>query len=490
MRELDAPQSEIDWITKMFSEGLDVLEPETLIENIHMANYPSVAANATNFREYLKTEVSQGHLLRTKVGFGPIPARVVPVAFIPKPGQPGKFRLISDASAPIGRSTNFATITPPHFYMVNPSDVFYRSDRSTWGCIADADAAFRQLPINPLHAGLLAIEFEGYYYWELRAPFGWTLAPFSWCCLTSIIQRYCAAKGHNIVVYVDDFLCLGQSKEAAQASQDFLIQLMPLLGLRDKPSKRTVPSQIVTFIGFIFDFRSLSISISPERVSEILQKVEHVLSSTRVKTSELSSLAGKLIFVSQVVLGARTFMRRLFDSIKLSSPYISLSPALTADLRWWSRFLLRFNGLKVLHWSVIRPEIYCCTDASDLAACGISPGPRAWVHTWSERQSLWHINIRELWAVYRSLLTWGSSWENHDAYFAIDNAAVVSWINSGTARSTQAMSLLRKIFWITASKNIRLSVVWISSGLNAAADAGSRLDFNRLISLTGISPDS
>ncbi|MGZ6230756.1 MAG: hypothetical protein ACXWMO_08320 [Syntrophales bacterium] len=154
----------------MFSEGLDVLEPETLIENIHMANYPSVAANATNFREYLKTEVSQGHLLRTKVGFGPIPARVVPVAFIPKPGQPGKFRLISDASAPIGRSTNFATITPPHFYMVNPSDVFYRSDRSTWGCIADADAAFRQLPINPLHAGLLAIEFEGYYYWELRAP--------------------------------------------------------------------------------------------------------------------------------------------------------------------------------------------------------------------------------------------------------------------------------------------------------------------------------
>jgi hypothetical protein len=122
--------------------------------------------------------------------------------------------------------------------MVTPSDVWERADANTWGAITDVEAAFRNLPLNPYHAGLLAVEFEGYYYWELRAPFGWTMAPFSWCRLSSIIQRYCALHGHNVIVYVDDFLCLGQSEVSANAAQDFLVSLLYLLGLKDKPSKQ------------------------------------------------------------------------------------------------------------------------------------------------------------------------------------------------------------------------------------------------------------
>ena len=475
----------------MFTNGLDVLDPGTVIENIHMCNYPSVSENPEKFREYLNTEVLAGHLLRSKVGDGPQPSRTVPVAFIPKPGQPGKFRLISDASAPLGHSTNYASPLPPHFRMVSPSDIFARSDSSTWGTITDADCAFRQLPLNPLHAGLMAIEFDGFYYWELRAPFGWRLAPFSWCRLTSIIQRYCAWKGHNICVYVDDFFGMGQSESAANYSQDFLIELLLVLGLRDKPSKRLHASQVVPFIGFIFNFADLSISISPERSLEILTLVEKALASPRIKASELASLAGKLIFVSQVVLGARTFTRRLFDVLSpTSNSRITLSPALAADLHWWARFLRTFNGQKVVHWSVHRPVARCCTDASDLAACGVGPSPTAcWVHAWTSLQSNWHINVRELWAVYHSLLTWGARhWANHDVVFAVDNSVAVSWINSGTARSSQAMSLLRKIFWLTASLNIRITAVWIPTGLNYAADAGSRLDFTRLHQLTGILP--
>jgi hypothetical protein len=111
----------------------------------------------------------------------------MPFAFIPKLGQPGKFRLISDASAPEGFSTNSASPMPTKFCMATIPDVMARSDEDTWGIITDAEAAFRNLPNNPFHAGLLAIEFEGFYYWELRAPFGWSLTPFSWCRVSSVI---------------------------------------------------------------------------------------------------------------------------------------------------------------------------------------------------------------------------------------------------------------------------------------------------------------
>ena len=473
----------------MFTNGLDVLNPNTVIENIHLANYPSVSENAAEFREYLALEVTQGHYLRTKVGDGPQPVRTVPVAFIPKPGQPGKFRLISDASAPKFHSTNHASPMAPHFHMVSPADILARSDADTWATITDAESAFRQLPINPLQAGLLAVEFEGFYYWELRTPFGWTLAPFSWCRVTSIIQRYCALKGHNTVVFVDDFFGMAQSEVSANSSQEFLIELMLLLGLRDKPSKRRDASQVVPFVGFIFDFASQSVYISEERMIEILGLIDAITKSSRVKPKELATLVGKLVFVSQVVLGARTFIRRLYDWLKpLSNRAIKLAAPLLADLLWWSRFLRVFNGRKLLNWSNKRPMVHCCTDASDIAACGVGSLPLIWVHTWTRRQTNWHINIKELWAVYHSLLTWGSLWENHDVALAVDNSAAVAWINSGTAHSPHAMSILRKIFWLTSSLNIRLRATWIPSEMNHAADAGSRLEFPRLFSLTGVLP--
>ena len=50
------------------------------------------------------------------------------------------------------------------------------------------------------------------------------------------------------------------------------------------------------------------------------------------------------------------------------------------------------------------------------------------------------------------------------------------------------MAILRKIFWVLATRNICLRAVWIPSEANPAADAGSRLRFDLLQALTGLKP--
>jgi hypothetical protein len=85
--ELNAPQSEIDWFMHMFTYGLDVVNPNTVIENLHFSNYGSTSKNARGLCDYLNLEVKNSHLLRTKVGSGLIPPKVVPLAFIPKPAS-------------------------------------------------------------------------------------------------------------------------------------------------------------------------------------------------------------------------------------------------------------------------------------------------------------------------------------------------------------------------------------------------------------------
>ena len=94
LREINAPQSEIDWFTHMFTFGLDVVAPDTIVPNIHFSNYSSVNEYSVAFQSYLDEEVKNGFMLKTVVGDGSSPARVVPAAFIPKLMQPGKFRLM------------------------------------------------------------------------------------------------------------------------------------------------------------------------------------------------------------------------------------------------------------------------------------------------------------------------------------------------------------------------------------------------------------
>lgn len=144
-----------------------------------MDNYPSAYEHSAALAVYLDEEVANGHMLKTMVGAGPTPQRVCPIGFIPKP-EPGKFRLITDASAPTGHSTNSVNVKAG-FRMVTPSDVFARCAADYWAAKSDVLWAFRNLPLRPDHAGLLAVEHAGYYYWDLRCPFGWTMAPFTWC---------------------------------------------------------------------------------------------------------------------------------------------------------------------------------------------------------------------------------------------------------------------------------------------------------------------
>jgi hypothetical protein len=270
-------------------------------------------------------------------------------------------------------------------------------------------------------------------------------------------------------------------------SQAFLIQLLVCLGLKDKPSKSIPPAWSVPFIGFIVNFLSRSVRISDERATLICAEIKHTLEKKWVSSMSLRSLASKLSFVSQAVLGGCTFSRWIFDACTSQGHKRPLSRATRADLNWWLKYLSTFNGYHGAHWAVFHPRAYLATNTSSLGAAGICSFPHAWVHAWTEKQ-VWHVNIKKLWAVSRSLELWAPQWDNQDIAVASNNAAVVSWINSGSARLLEAMAILRKIFWAVASHHLQLKAVWIPSTANIAANAGSCFQFDCLWAVTALPP--
>lgn len=483
---ITASSEDFIWLTRIFTEGVQVVPRDVTVDPAHLENYPSAKIYQPQLLEYFEKEVANGFMIKVPIS-SPPPVRIHPVALIPKIGQPGQWRLITDASSPAGRSINDICPPPPKFSMVSVNDIFSRVSPNSWGGSVDVAHAFRNVPISLDFIGHLAVRVGDFYYLELRLPFGWSWAPFIWCSLSDFVQRYVSSFGFSLVVYVDDFLCLGRTKKECYDCMVFLLATLSSLGLPVKELKTLWPTQEILFIGFLFNFVAMTVSVHAERRTQILDSIAVCLSKKVVSRKKFECLVGRLTFVSQVVRGARTFARRLFDALATSpnSHSISISVQVRLDLFWWSKFFTVWNGGGKIHPSSSRPIFPFASDASNIAAGGVSL-TAAYCHIWTPAQRNWHINIKELWSAYLGLLSWTPSIAGTNVSIAVDNQVVVSWINSGTARSPQAMKILRKIFWLLAKHDAAVHATWVSSAENLVADAVSRLDFKRLFVETGI----
>jgi hypothetical protein len=457
------------------------------VEFAALDNYPSALFLQPQLEAYLQEDVALGHLAKVHVSQVASPLRVHPIALVPKPGQPGKFRLITDISSPSGSSINDLVPPPPPFKMVSVRNLFNRIRRLMWGGKVDVAHAFRNIPLARLFAGHLAFRVGDYYYFELRLPFGFTWSPFVWNSFSDFIQRYCAAQGVNCVVYCDDFLVLAENKKDCLRDMSFLLEILRLLGVPVKPSKIIWPTQKIEFLGLVLDFVNMTVSASPERVASIVLLLEDMLSRKSVPFRSLEKLVGKLSFVAQIISGGRTFLRRLFDAYPRSRRgKITITNSMRADLKWWHQFLPIWNGLMKMRPDAGRRRFAFTSDASN-AACGGASQDCAIVRPWAPSQASWHINVKELWSVYHCLRLWSPKFLGATVVVGCDNQVVVSWLNNGCARSPLAMKILRKIFWICAKFDVRLFASWIPTDVNSVSDAASRLDFPGLLRATGFS---
>ena len=88
-----------------------------------------------------------------------------PVGIIPKPHQPGKFRLIVDLSAPEGRSVNDGVSTDlcslSYATVYKAVELVRKNGNSCMMAKIDLLSAYRHVPVHPCDQPLLCIEWLG-----------------------------------------------------------------------------------------------------------------------------------------------------------------------------------------------------------------------------------------------------------------------------------------------------------------------------------------
>ena len=151
------------------------------------------------------------------------------MAAIPKPH--GDVRLIHDCSRPVGEAVNDYCSTD---WQQNFSRVDDAAAKMTEGCYfakVDLKSAYRSVGLSKdsQEVAGLSLDIGGttIYLKDTRLPFGARRSVGIFHRLTQAVRRLMARKGYDlIIVFLDDFLIISESKKVCAEALNILIQLL------------------------------------------------------------------------------------------------------------------------------------------------------------------------------------------------------------------------------------------------------------------------
>ena len=218
----------------------------------------------------IREEIREGNYVVTKSK----PIIVSAIGAVPKPDS-DEFGLIHDCSMPKGKGVNSYAPHIDKLCFQSIDDAIKLIDKGYYLAKIDLRHAYRSVPIYPSNYAATGLKwpFEGdsvpTYFVDTRLPFGGRRAPGIFHHLSQSVRCVMLRWGfHSIVVYLDDFLIIGRTKEECQHAFDTLMQLLLDLGFQISPSKVVPPCQQLVFLGVQFDTINLELSLPQTTLEE------------------------------------------------------------------------------------------------------------------------------------------------------------------------------------------------------------------------------
>ena len=201
---------------------------------------------------------------------------------------------------------------------------------------------------------------------------------------------------------------------------------------------------------------------------------------SHLSPNETCSLSLASSILPRVVFGGRTFLRRMIDTVnhmKRPHHHVRINAQLRADLNWWTEFLGVFNIKTFFADSEPVPTEEFSTDACPISGGEFFQGDWFYVNWATNYPSLAnvHINLQETFTVLLALERWKDQLRDKWIIVRNDSTTTLSSINKGTSSNQLAIKWLRKLFWLSATYNFRVTSRYIPTVANTLADAISRI---------------
>jgi ribonuclease HI len=290
-----------------------------------------------------------------------------------------------------------------------------------------------------------------------------------------------------MIVYMDDILILGASSEETTRLTVEVVLFLTRLGWTLNLDKcRLVPTQTVQFVGWEFNFSTMSLKTTPARRRELLHQLRDWLQWSRqrqrVRARDLAGFLGTLNFLRTQWEGASLYMARMNNTLNKMvkrwgwNSNVTLSPLLAEEIKCWLKPVTHNDAVAL---RVAQPSVTLTTDASPWGwgaslETADNETVRLW-DTWADEQQGLTSNHKEFLAI---LLALTQLQEHHSETRVIrvltDNTAAAFNIQrwKGVRRR---IPVLRRLWNLCSRRQWSLTVHHLPGTANDEADALSRM---------------
>ena len=304
-----------------------------------------------------------------------------------------------------------------------------------------------------------------------------------------------------LFAYLDDFCGIGfATKAEAETAYGIFCDAADELGLPLQYAAKKVvpPTQRTEFLGVVFCARSMTLSLSPERIAKMAASLDALVVADTISVADLQKVIGVFMFGTVVFALCRPYLRRMLDLLKSAGPNpakqrrLRITAEARDDIVMWRRILgvLRLNSRPVSSLSLRRRtvEAECYSDASFYGGAyfwgGIyrfwrwGPDIRARIGGSSDDGVfICELEALALLQAVRDLapLMLGPRGKGGRRLVChIDNDPLVSMLAKHSSRSAACTPVLRELTGLLLAFGLELAPVWIASADNEVADQLSR----------------
>ena len=413
---------------------------------------------------------------------------VSPINTVPKDSADER-RVIVDLSWPLGSSVNDGI--SKDVYLGEEINLHYASVEQVCTMVneigpgaviykRDLRHAYRQIAVDPRDYRYLGYYWEKMYYFDTVLAMGQRNAAMACARTTDAIVYMHQENGYKASTnYLDDLIGVSPPSTGVEA-YDSLGQLLHELGLLENLTKACPPATIQIVLGILIDTVEGTMSVPVQRMEEIISLVSEWQQKVRSTKVELQSLIGKLQYITKCVLQSRVFLNRLLDTLRLMNgkKSIRLSASFQKDLKWWSMFVEKYNGVSFIPSSIwTEPDVTFATDSCLVGCGGLNSGE--YFHSGFpeviEKQQL-PIHCLEMLTVLVAVRIWGCHLTSLRVQIYCDNEPAVKVINSGKTKDVFMGSCIRELWLEVAKYGFQLRAVHLPGEENRVPDWLSRWD--------------
>lgn len=371
-----------------------------------------------------------------------------------------------------------------HFKMSTMRDVKAAITANCWMASVDLSDCFWGLPVHPKDQRFLSFRWRGVNYSFQVLPFGLSLSPYFITKLYHQVVEELQARGHRVIIYIDDIIILGDTKKECAASVEALVALLEELGaVINKEKSCLSPVQRIEYLGFTIDSAKMEISVPTKKMANLRKAIRSFRKKTHASARDAASVLGKINSIADAVYSSRvqtTALHQFKEKCLARGGWDSTLPLqdyrlALQDCDWWLDNLSDLNGRPL-----IPPEadLQAATDASDYGWGGWIRIPSGVILTcrgaFPRDQVLNHINWKELMAVNHLLHSMIQHLRGKVVDLGIDNTTALWYIKRMGGKRPDLARLASEIFKFMKMNQVRFLPYHLPGRLNELADRESR----------------